>query len=46
MPDPANFKVVLVEMLEEVTAYTDGRQVMLKRGDKWTLDTSIPSKPT
>jgi hypothetical protein len=41
--DPANLKIVLVEILEEATAYTDGKLVMLRRGGEWTLDNSIPT---
>jgi hypothetical protein len=43
MPDPGNFKITLVDILEEVTAYTDGRVVLLKRGDSWAADSSIPT---
>ncbi len=41
--DPADPKVVLVEILEEVTAYSDGNGVIKKAGDSWTLDTSMPT---
>lgn len=41
--NPASLRTVFVEVLEEATAYSDGRQVLLKRGDAWTLDTTIPT---
>ena len=41
--DPADFKTKLVEVLEEVTAYSDGRSVIKKTSDQWKLDTSIPT---
>jgi hypothetical protein len=42
-PDPADFKIVLVDVLEEVLAFTDGRVVILNRGGTWHLDNSIPT---
>ncbi|WP_321817270.1 MULTISPECIES: hypothetical protein [unclassified Paraburkholderia] len=41
--DPRRLKVVFVDILEEATAYTDGRHVILKRDDKWTVDNTIPT---
>jgi len=41
--DPADFKIMLVDVLEEVRAYTDGRVVILNRGGAWHLDNSIPT---
>jgi hypothetical protein len=41
--DPADPKIALVEILEEVTAYSDGRCVIKKAGDSWVLDASIPT---
>ena len=41
--DPADPKVALVEILEEVTAYSDGKCVIKKVGDSWVLDDSIPT---
>lgn len=41
--DPANPKIALVEILEEVTAYSDGKCVIKKAGDSWALDASIPT---
>lgn len=40
--DPADPKIALVEILEEVTAYSDGRRVLKKVGNTWELDDSIP----
>jgi hypothetical protein len=34
---------VFVEIIEEAIAYSDGRQVIVKRGDTWKLDTTIPT---
>jgi hypothetical protein len=42
-PDPADFKIILVEVLEEVHAFTDGRVVILNRRGTWHLDNSIPT---
>ena len=42
-PDPADFKIMLVDVLEEVLAFTDGRVVILNRGGTWHLDDSIPT---
>jgi hypothetical protein len=42
-PDPSNLKVVLVDILEEATAYTDGKLVLLQRGGSWNPDNSIPT---
>ena len=42
-PDPADFKIMLVDVLEEVQAFTDGRVVFLKRGGTWRLDNLIPT---
>ena len=42
-PDPANFKIILIEVLEEVHAFTDGRAVILNRRGTWHLDNSIPT---
>jgi hypothetical protein len=42
-PDPSNLKVVLVDILEEATAYTDGKLVLLQRGGSWNVDNSIPT---
>ncbi|MFE5807641.1 twin-arginine translocation signal domain-containing protein [Streptomyces sp. NPDC056491] len=42
--DPADIQKVLVEITQDVTAYTDGRTVLLRRdGGPWTRDTSIPA---
>lgn len=41
--DRADPKVALVEILEEVTAYSDGRSVIKKAGDTWEADVSIPT---
>jgi hypothetical protein len=43
LADPARLRSVLVEIIEEASAYSDGRQVILKRGDTWKLDTTIPT---
>jgi hypothetical protein len=40
--DPADPKIALVEILEEVTAYSDGKSVIKEVGDTWVLDDSIP----
>jgi hypothetical protein len=43
-PDPNDLRIVLVEMLEEATAYVGGNVVMLKRGGgPWTIDKSMPT---
>ena len=42
-PDPADFKIILVDVLEEVRAFTDGRVVILNRRGTWHLDNSIPT---
>jgi hypothetical protein len=43
-PDPADLKVVLVEMLETVVAYVDGSTVLLRRNEgPWTRGESIPT---
>ena len=42
-PDPADFKIILVEVLEEVHAFTDGRVVLVNRRGTWHLDNSIPT---
>jgi hypothetical protein len=42
-PDPADFKIILVDVLEEVHAFTDGRVVILNRRGTWHLDNSIPT---
>ena len=42
-PDPADFKIMLVDVLEEVRAFTDGRVAVLYRRGKWHLDNSIPT---
>jgi hypothetical protein len=42
-PDPADFKIILVDVLEEVHAFTDGRGVILNRRGTWHLDNSIPT---
>lgn len=42
-PDPADFKIVLVDVLEEVNAFTDGQAVILNRRGPWHLDNSIPT---
>lgn len=41
--DPANHKIMLVDILEEVTAYSDGRTVIKKLDGEWKLDVSIPT---
>lgn len=41
--DPADPKIMLVEILEEFTAYSDGRAVIKKMDDQWKLDVSIPT---
>jgi hypothetical protein len=41
--DPGDHKVVLVEMEEEVVAYSDGRRVIKQSGDTWVLDATIPT---
>lgn len=41
--NPARMRSVLVDILEEATAFSDGRQVILKRGAAWKLDTTIPT---
>jgi hypothetical protein len=41
--DPARLRSVFVEIIEEAIAYSDGRQVIVKRGDTWKLDTTIPT---
>jgi hypothetical protein len=43
LPDPGDFRTVLVRMLEDVRAYSDGRAVLLHRHEKWTADTTIPT---
>jgi len=40
--DPADPKIALVEILEEVTAYSDGKSVIKKVGNAWEADVSIP----
>ena len=42
-PDPADFKIMLVDVLEEVRAFTDSRVVILNRRGTWHLDNSIPT---
>ena len=42
-PDPADFKIILIEVLEEVHAFTDGRAVILNRRGTWHLANSIPT---
>lgn len=43
-PDPHDLQVVLVEMLEQAVAYTDGKTVLLRRGTgPWTSDNSMPT---
>lgn len=42
-PNPARLRSVLVDIQEEAMAYSDGRQVILKRGGSWKLDTTIPT---
>lgn len=41
--DAADPKIALVEILEEVTAYSDGKCVIKRTGDSWALDDSIPT---
>lgn len=41
--DPANPKLALVEILEEVVAYSDGKSVIKKAGGTWDADVSIPT---
>lgn len=41
--DPTDPRITLVDILEEVTAYSDGRTVIKKAGDQWVLDVSIPT---
>jgi hypothetical protein len=41
-PDPADFKTMLVDIVEDAIAYSDGKNVLLKRGGQWTLG-SIPT---
>ena len=38
-----DFNIILVEVLEEVHAFTDGRVVILNRRGTWHLDSSIPT---
>jgi hypothetical protein len=42
-PDPEEFKVILVDVLEEARALTDGRVVILARRGPWHPDDSIPT---
>ncbi|MFF2129349.1 twin-arginine translocation signal domain-containing protein [Streptomyces olivochromogenes] len=42
--DPGSIQKVLVEIAEDVAAYTDGRTVLLRRDQgPWTRDTSVPT---
>ncbi len=41
--DPADPKMTLVEILEEVTAFSDGKSVIKKVGNAWESDVSIPT---
>ena len=41
--NPARLRSIFAEILEEVMAYSDGKQVLLKRGATWKLDTTIPT---
>jgi hypothetical protein len=41
--DPARLRSVLVDIEEEVSAYSDGKVVLIKRGGSWKLDTTIPT---
>ncbi len=41
--DPVDPKITLVEILEEVTAFSDGQRVIKKVDDSWVLDASIPT---
>jgi hypothetical protein len=40
-PNAADFKIILVEVLEEFREFTDGRIVILTRRGTWHLDDSI-----
>jgi hypothetical protein len=42
-PNPARLRSVFVDIQEEAQAYSDGRQVIIKRGGSWQLDTTIPT---
>jgi hypothetical protein len=43
-PDPDDMRVVLVEMLEQVILYVDGRTVLMRRDDgPWRTGTSLPT---
>jgi hypothetical protein len=42
LPDPDDFRTVLVRVKEDVNAYSDGEAVLLQRDGKWTADKSIP----
>jgi hypothetical protein len=40
-PDPDRFKTILVDIVEEVVAYSDGANVLLKKGDgRWTFEST------
>lgn len=41
--DPVDPKIALVEILEEVTAFSDGQRVIKKVDGSWVLDASIPT---
>jgi hypothetical protein len=41
-PDPADFKTMLVNIVEDAIAYSDSKNVLLKRGGQWMLG-SIPT---
>lgn len=41
--DPADPRISLVEILEEVTAYSDGKSVIKRIGNTWNADVSIPT---
>lgn len=41
--DPVDPKITLVEILEEVTAFSDGQRVIKKVDGSWVLDASIPT---
>jgi hypothetical protein len=41
--DPADPKISLVEILEEVIAFSDGKSVIKKVGNVWESDVSIPT---
>ncbi len=41
--DPADPKISLVEILEEVVAFSDGKSVIKKVGNAWESDVSIPT---